>query len=134
MRVMKAFILVLAALVLCVGVGAAGGAAEVTPEAVRAAVTRSLPLLEKSSAEYTRKQTCFSCHHQTLPVLAIAAARGAGLQVDEANFQAQLRFTAASLQVGRDGYRQGRGQGGGVDTAGYALWALETGGWKPDEM
>jgi hypothetical protein len=28
---------------------------------------------------------------------------------------------------------KGTGQGGQVDTAGYALWTLEMGGWKPDE-
>src|SRR5262249_30695586 len=32
----------------------------------------------------------------------------------------------------RAGYLKGRGQGGQVDTAGYALWALEMGGWRPD--
>ena len=36
------------------------------------------------------------------------------------------------LDENRDAYRHGRGQGGQVETAGYALLALELGGWKPD--
>src|SRR5262249_41177184 len=40
---------------------------------------------------------------------------------------------AKSLRQGLEGYRQGQGQGGGVDTAGYALWALRAGGHRPDE-
>jgi N-acyl-D-amino-acid deacylase len=37
------------------------------------------------------------------------------------------------LQRGADSYRAGAGQGGKADTAGWALWTLETGGRKPDE-
>ncbi len=44
-----------------------------------------------------------------------------------------LRFIADFLDRNREDYRKGIGQGGQVDTAGYALWTLETGGWKPDE-
>ncbi len=32
----------------------------------------------------------------------------------------------------RDNYRKGQGTGGQADTAGYALFTLEVGGWKPD--
>jgi prenyltransferase beta subunit len=45
-----------------------------------------------------------------------------------------LEFIADFLGKNRDNYRKGTGQGGQVDTAGYALWTLETGGWKPDDM
>src|SRR5207248_1581926 len=47
--------------------------------------------------------------------------------------QEQLDFTADSLRQGVAAYRQGQGQGGGVDTAGYALWTLDLGGRGPDE-
>src|SRR5262245_34909730 len=103
------------------------------PGAVRAAVQKALPLLEKSSAEYTRMRGCFSCHHQAVPVLALAAARQRGFAVDEQNFRAQLRFTAHSLAGARAGYEQGRGQGGEVVAAGYALLALATGRWPADD-
>lgn len=102
-------------------------------EAARSAVKRALPLIEKSSAEYTRQRACFSCHHQAMPVFALSIVRKHGFQIDDGNFREQLKFTENSLRGGRDSYRQGRGQGGQVDTAGYALLALEAGEWKPDD-
>jgi squalene cyclase len=102
-------------------------------EAVKSAVERAIPLLEKSNALYVKEKTCFSCHHQALPVFALAAARAKGFKVDEENLSAQLRYTAESLERGKKAYQEGRGQGGRTATAGYALWTLETGGWKADE-
>ena len=53
-----------------------------------AAVSRAVPLLERSTAEYTRQRKCFSCHHQTMGVLALLAAREGGVAVNEENLQA----------------------------------------------
>lgn len=116
-------------------IGMRGWAQEAAPDpdAIRAAVKKALPLIEKSAAEYRNQRGCFSCHHQALPVLALAAARRSGFAIDEKNYQAQLKHTAAFLEEGRDAYLKGRGQGGKTATAGYALWTLETGGWKADE-
>jgi len=69
-----------------------------------------------------------------MPVLALAEARRRGFPVDGENFQAQLKWTADHLRRGRENYLQGKGQGGRGDTAGYALWALDAGGWKADEV
>jgi hypothetical protein len=102
------------------------------PDQVRAAVAKSIPLLEKSSAEYTAHRECFSCHHQALPVLALSIAGPQGYQVSVEALQKQLHFSADSLAKNRNKYRQGRGQGGQATTAGYALLALELGGWKAD--
>jgi hypothetical protein len=104
-----------------------------SPEQIRAAVARSLPLLEKSSAEYIVQRQCFSCHHQALPLLALSTARQRGFSLNADGLRAQLQFTVDSLDKNRDHYRQGRGQGGQADTAGYALFALELGGWKADD-
>lgn len=103
-------------------------------EAVQTAVNRALPLLQKSAAEYTRQRGCFACHHQALSTLPVVLARQHGYEIDAPALQEQLRFTRRSLEGGRDGYRQGKGQGGAVDTAGYALWTLETGGVQPDDL
>jgi hypothetical protein len=100
---------------------------------IKGAATRALALLEKSTAEYLRHRSCFSCHHQALPVLALAEARKRGLAVDEKNWKAQLQHTLKHLQRGRESYRKGRGQGGRADTAGYALWTLEAGEHQPDK-
>ncbi len=100
---------------------------------IRAAVERSIVLIEASGAESRRQRQCFTCHHQALPTLALTEARRRGFVIDSAELDAQLDHAAAHLLRGRDGYREGRGQGGQVDTAGWALWALEVGGRQPDE-
>lgn len=50
--------------------------------AIRAAVTRSMPLLERSAATFVGKRACVSCHHNILPVLAFHMARDHGIEVD----------------------------------------------------
>lgn len=102
-------------------------------ERARAAVERSIVLLQTTAAEYRRQRECFSCHHQALPVLTLVEARRHGFAIGAGDLQAQLEHTAAHLLRGRDGYREGRGQGGQADTAGWALWTLEAGGLAGDE-
>jgi len=106
--------------------------AEPAPAAIRAAVERSVPLIQRSLAEYARRRDCFSCHHQALGLLALTTARGRGLEVDGDLIGDQSAFVAADLSKAADGYRQGRSQGGGATRAGYALWALQLGGHPPD--
>ena len=110
-------------------------AAEVTlgDATIREAVSKSLPLLEKAAKGSMEKRSqCFTCHNQGLPVMALTTARGRGFAVDEENLRQQIQFTADFLERNRTNYLAGRGQGGQTDTAGYALWTLANGGWKPD--
>ncbi len=100
---------------------------------IRKAVEQALPLLEKGVAGAMKERSCFTCHNHGLPVLAFTAARDRGFKVDEEGLKAVLRHTEEFLRRNLENYRQGKGQGGQVDTAGYALWTLEEGGWKPDE-
>ena len=101
--------------------------------AIRAAVAKSLPLLEKSAKiSMEKRKQCFTCHHQGLPVLALATAREHGLAVDADGLRAQIQFTADFLARGRDNYLAGKGQGGQALTAAHALLTLENGGWKAD--
>jgi hypothetical protein len=73
-----------------------------------------------------------TCHNQVLPILALSTAAARGFAVDEETLRDQVQFTADFLAKSRDDYRKGKGQGGQADTAGFALWALEQAGWKPD--
>ena len=66
--------------------------------------------------------------------MAFAEAKRRGFQVNEENLKRQVDHTAEHLKRGREGYLAGKGQGGRVDTAGYALWALEAGQHPPDEI
>ena len=102
-------------------------------DALRAAVAKALPLLEKSARRSMEKRKqCFTCHHQGMAIMALTTARGRGFSIDEENLREMVRFTADFLERNRTNYLAGEGQGGQALTAGYALWALENGGWKPD--
>jgi hypothetical protein len=103
-----------------------------SPESIKAAVGQALPLLLKGAEGHVAQRTCFACHNQMLPVLAFTTARGRGFTVPEDALKKQREFIAAFLERNRDEYRQGKGQGGQVDTAGYALFTLELAGWAPD--
>lgn len=101
---------------------------------LRAAIAKSLPLLERSSLIVIRERSnCFTCHHSGLPVMTFLAARERGFKIDEGNLERQLQFTADVLARGRANYLQGKGQGGAAFMAGSALWTLKLGGWKADE-
>ncbi len=100
---------------------------------VRTAVERAIPLIEAGAAGSAEQRTCFTCHNQALPILALAEAKHRGFVIDEANLQRQLDHTLAHLERGKVGYLEGKGQGGRSVTAGYALWALEAGGHAADE-
>src|SRR5262245_40936313 len=64
---------------------------------IRAAVERGLRVVEKAARSYPEHRSCFSCHHQTLPLLAMAAADRKGLAVDRDLLAAQARFTLQSF-------------------------------------
>ena len=106
----------------------------VTPEAVRDAVKRSVPLLQKSAATYVEKRDCFSCHHQGLDAVAIARARRAGFAVDSELTVEQSDFTHEYFNARAKRVRVGEGVPGGPYNAGYALWGLHADGRKPDSV
>ena len=128
----KWFALVFAAMLI----SPAPGAEEVTPSSarVRAAITKALPTLEAGSIGSANKRQCFTCHSQAVPVFAFAEAKRQGFKIDDDNFARQLKHTHDHLKRGLENYRQGKGQGGDVLTAGYALWTLDEGSWPPDEV
>lgn len=103
------------------------------PVEVKPAIERSLALIQKSAAEYPKQRDCFSCHHQAVPVYAMSLARTRGFSVTTETFQEQLDLTETDLAAAAESYRSGRGQGGGVTRAGYALWTLGLGNAKPNE-
>jgi hypothetical protein len=100
---------------------------------LRAAVQKALPLIAKGAVGHREQRTCFACHSQGLPILAIVTAKSRGFEADEDELGKQYKFIAEFLKGNRENYLQGKGQGGQADTAGSALAALELGAWKPDE-
>ena len=107
---------------------------DLTADVIRAAVMKSLPLLERGArTSMAERKDCFTCHNQGLPVMAFTTARQRGLEINEEELKAQLQFTADFLGRNREKYQEGRGQPGQAFMAGYGLWTLEHGGWQADE-
>jgi hypothetical protein len=106
-----------------------------TIESLRKAIDKSLPLLEKGAkGSLAERKQCFTCHNQGLPIQALTTARIRGFQIDDEHLKTQVQFTADFLAKNKSNYLAGKGQGGQIDTAGYALWALDNGGHQPDEL
>ncbi len=107
---------------------------EPTLDAIKAAVKRSLPLLEKGAhGSITHRPQCFTCHNQGVPILALTTVRQRGFSIDAEHLNQQVEFIAKFLEKNRDRFREGKGTGGQVATAGYAMWSLQVGDAKLDE-
>src|SRR5262249_26534776 len=99
----------------------------------REALRRGLALVQKGAANYPEHRQCFSCHHQTLPILAMDAARKAGIDIDEKLFEAQVRFTHDAFARRHEDLLNGEGIGGKTLTVDYGLWAFDVAHEKPDD-
>lgn len=122
-------IVVMIAMVSC----ALGDEPVISTDELRQAITRALPLLEKGATGHREQRSCFSCHQQGVPILAIATAQQRGFTINAEELDHQMQFIAHFLDRNRQSFLEGKGTGGQVDTAGYALFALEQGQRKPDD-
>src|SRR5690349_17973048 len=103
-------------------------AEDAPPNPVRRSVERGLTVLERGAREYPSHQTCFACHHQTLPLLAMKTARDAGLRFDQELFNDQQKFTRKSFDERKERLAKGEHVGGRAATVSYGLWTLNIGG------
>jgi hypothetical protein len=111
---------------------ASSPAADIPEGQIRAAIELTIPWLEEASAGSSKENKCFTCHNHALPVMALSEAKRLDFSVDEDILSAQLKHILAHLKRGEKRYLEGKGQGGQVLTAGYALWALHAGGLAGD--
>jgi ankyrin repeat protein len=100
------------------------GATPAPASSVRAAVERSLPLLQQADDAFLRKSGCVSCHHNTLTALTVATARRQGWRVNETIARRQSDSIGRYLDDWRDRALQGVGIPGDADTVGYILLGL----------
>jgi len=98
----------------------------------RDAVARSLPLLQRSDATFLRKSGCVACHNNTLTAMTVAAARRAGVPVDEEESRQQVKTISAYLESWRDRALQGIGIPGDSDTIGQILLGLAAAQYPQD--
>ncbi|MEQ2008457.1 MAG: hypothetical protein ABMA26_16885 [Limisphaerales bacterium] len=99
---------------------------------LRAAVTKALPLIERSSAFALQERACFTCHHGAHASLVINDAWARGFTINTGNFEDQLARAYLGLIEDRPRFKEGWSIAGTTDGPGTALWLLEVAGWKPD--
>jgi N-acyl-D-amino-acid deacylase len=68
---------------------------------VRQAITRALPLLQRSAASFVAQRACVSCHHNFLPILAFHFAAERGVPIDGATLTAVEEKTFRQLHGSR---------------------------------
>ena len=99
---------------------------------VRAAVERSLPLLQRADVTFLRKSGCVSCHNNSLTAMTVASARKAGIPVEEKVARSQRKEIGAYLEVWRERALQGMGIPGDSNTVNYHLAGLVAEDYPPD--
>ncbi len=110
-----------------IGLIASHGGAEPANGKVSAAyasIDRAIVPLAKSIEVYPTKVSCFSCHHQGAPGLALRLALKAGHATAREPLQKALAHTRDDLKRDIKLYTDGDGQPGGISRAGYAMLAL----------
>jgi ankyrin repeat protein len=105
--------------------------ADILPRAshdAAAAVTRSLPLLQRSSTKYFQESFCVGCHHQMATAMAVGAARSAGIPVDEAAARDELKQMTNEFHSQQESFLEG----GDREVLARRLFGLTEAGYPPD--
>jgi ankyrin repeat protein len=99
----------------------------------RAAVARSMPLIQHSSVTFYEKGGCVSCHHNLLGLMTAQTLRRQGLPLDETIAASELRVLADDMATSRDQALHGIVVPGGLfTTTGYVLMSLAAAGHPAD--
>jgi len=111
--------------------GAVDGAREATlamnfapASSPKAAVARSLPLLQKADVAFVRKTGCVSCHNNSLTAMTVALARSRSIPVDERIAASQKKTIGEYTDGWRERVLQGIGIPGDSSTISYILLGL----------
>jgi ankyrin repeat protein len=95
----------------------------------RAALERTLPLLQKSDVTFLARTGCVSCHNNSLTAMTVAAARKRGVRVDGNVVRDQTKKIGDYLESWRERALQGSGIPGDADTVSYILLGLAAAGY-----
>ncbi len=113
-------------------------------ELCQQAIAKARPILRNGVRNYPSHRSCFSCHHQALPIFAWGAAIPAPREITastefpESTLEFDLakqasRFTIDSFSPKNESMLRGEGVGGKSLTAAYGLWSLDIAGWPAEE-
>lgn len=94
------------------------------PAVVRKAIEKSLPLIDGVRLPFLEKTGCFSCHHNSVPAMALGLARDRGFSVGERTAIEESKQILNLVSAGREKLMQGDGFGGVQFTAAYILVGL----------
>src|SRR5262245_9554852 len=93
---------------------------------VKNAVERSVPLLQGVGPKFIEYTGCVSCHHNSLPSMAVALARERGVKVDDRIAQKNTAAIYRKIEqvLVREKLLFGAGTPGDATTVGYVLMGL----------
>lgn len=102
-----------------------------------AALVKGYKVLAAAVQNYPENRKCFSCHHQTLPLLAFSL-RDSNLKRsiqfrNSVGTRGVIDFTLSSFETKRPQLLDGTKIDGGALATGYGLWAMEIAREKPNE-
>jgi ankyrin repeat protein len=107
---------------------------DVPPPSAKVALERSIGLLQKTSGQLFRSTGCVACHAQNATARAEAAARSAGLLVDEAAEKEQVRQMRTEWVVLQEDFLQAMLPGGGANRLAENLQGLLAAGYPADSI
>jgi ankyrin repeat protein len=110
----------------------AGG--DVRPISFQQRVEKATELLQRSSTEFFHQSGCVGCHHQSMTLEAVNAARAGGVKVDEATAGELAKMITAEFTQGQWNRLQRFDPGGLADGQTYSMLALAGAGYKPDAV
>ena len=106
----------------------------VAANTIRDAVSRSLPLLQRTAISFYDKSGCVSCHSNSLTAMTVAAGRRQGFAVDEQGARKELATVVEDIRTTREQALQGIvSPGGATTTLGYILMGLAAEGHRADQ-
>jgi len=98
----------------------------------RAAVERSLPLLQQTDVSFMKKSGCVSCHNNTLTAMTVAAAEQSGVAVNQQIARDQASAIGVYLEGWRERALQGVGIPGDADSMSEILLGMVYAKYPPD--
>ncbi len=115
-------------LILCcfasLGVLCGQTSAAETTNTVASATRCGLALVTRAASNWQKNKTCFSCHHQTLPMLAMQEAARAGFPLDKTWLKSQGDTTHRYFLERIEMLEEAERLPGGAATTGFGFWAL----------
>ncbi len=102
----------------------AGYGREESTGKIESATRRGLTRVTKAATDWQTHRTCFSCHHQILPMLAALEGARVGIPIDHAWLKSQADTTHHYFEERIDLMEKGDHVPGGAATTGFGFWAL----------